>query len=310
MPDMSAVIPGGAPDKHQAVQAMFGRIAGRYDLMNTLMTGGTDRLWRHLTAHAAGLPPGGLALDVGTGTGDLALDLVRTTPGGRAIGLDYTGPMVARAPGKAAERGLGDRTDWVRGDGQRLPFADDVFDAATSAFVLRNFSDLDAAFAEMARVVKPGARVVSLEISPAARPLWRALFELYFQRLVPLVGRLVSGDAVAYRYLPASVAAFLTPEEVADVMARAGLTPLPAAAPSLWLGGDPSRGEAHRGRLSACLQGAASGDLATAPTTGRSESAWRLPAWRSAARPPAGSPGTCSRPGHTPSCWSGSRRAS
>jgi demethylmenaquinone methyltransferase/2-methoxy-6-polyprenyl-1,4-benzoquinol methylase len=93
--------------------------------------------------------------------------------------------------------------------------------------VLRNFADLDAAFGEMARVVKPGARVVALEISPAARAPWRALFALYFQRLVPLVGRLVSGDAEAYRYLPASVAAFLTPKQVAQVMARAGLTPLP-----------------------------------------------------------------------------------
>lgn len=223
---MSPVTPGGAPDKQRAVQAMFGRIAGRYDLMNRLMTGGTDRLWRHLTARAAALPPGGLALDVGTGTGDLALDLVTSAPEGRAIGLDYTGPMLALAPAKAEARGLAERTGWVRADGQRLPFPDSTFDAATSAFVLRNFSDLDTAFAEMARVVKPGARVVSLEISPASQPLWRALFECYFHGLVPLVGRLVSGDAVAYRYLPASVAAFLTPAEVAEVMGRAGLTPL------------------------------------------------------------------------------------
>jgi demethylmenaquinone methyltransferase/2-methoxy-6-polyprenyl-1,4-benzoquinol methylase len=223
---MSSVTPGGAPDKHAAVQAMFGRIAGRYDLMNTLMTGGTDRLWRDVTARAAGLPPGGLALDVGTGTGDMALDLVRVTPNGRVIGLDYTAAMLARAPRKAAARGLAGRAAWVRGDGQRLPFPDDTFAAVTSAFVLRNFASLDQAYAEMARVVKPGGRVVALEISPASGPTWRALFELYFHRLVPLVGRLVSGDPVAYRYLPASVAAFLTPDEVVAVMRSAGLAPL------------------------------------------------------------------------------------
>jgi demethylmenaquinone methyltransferase / 2-methoxy-6-polyprenyl-1,4-benzoquinol methylase len=224
---VSNVTPGGAPDKHTAVQAMFSRIAGRYDLMNTLMTGGTDRLWRDVTARAAGLPPFGLALDVGTGTGDLALDLLRVAPGGRVIGLDYTAAMLARAPGKARSRGLTARTAWVRGDGQRLPFPDNTFDAVTSAFVLRNFADLGAAYAEMTRVVKPGGRVVALEISPASRPVWRALFETYFQQLVPLIGGLVSGDPVAYRYLPASVAAFLTPDEVIAVMRAAGLAPLP-----------------------------------------------------------------------------------
>jgi demethylmenaquinone methyltransferase/2-methoxy-6-polyprenyl-1,4-benzoquinol methylase len=225
---MSTVTPGGAPDKRAAVQGMFGRIAGRYDLMNTLMTGGLDRLWRSITARAAQLPAGGLALDVGTGTGDLALDLARSVPGGRVIGLDYTGQMLARAPGKASAQGLAEHTGWVRGDGQALPFADGAFDAVTSAFVLRNFADIGQAYAEMARVVRPGGRVVALEISPASRPLWREAFRLYFHSLVPLVGRLVTGDPVAYSYLPASVDAFLSPDQVQDVMRRAGLEPLPA----------------------------------------------------------------------------------
>jgi demethylmenaquinone methyltransferase/2-methoxy-6-polyprenyl-1,4-benzoquinol methylase len=224
---MSSVTPGGAPDKRVAVQAMFGRIAGSYDLMNRIMTGGLDRLWRARTADAAGLPDGGLALDVGTGTGDLAFDLAGMMPGGRVIGLDYTAPMLALAPDKALARGLAERTGWVQGDGQALPFGDGAFDAVTSAFVLRNFADIDAAYREMARVVKPGGRVVALEISPQSQRVWRELFQLYFGKVVPLAGRLISGDPVAYSYLPASVAAFLTPAQVADVMTAAGLTPLP-----------------------------------------------------------------------------------
>jgi len=224
---MTAATPSPAPDKHAAVQAMFGRIAGRYDAMNTLMTGGLDRRCRRWTAEAASVPAGGLVLDVGTGTGDLALDVARLTPAGHVVGLDYTAPMLARAPRKAARRGLAGRTSWARGDGQRLPFPDDAFDAVTSAFVLRNFADLGGAYAEMARVVRPGRRVVALELSPDAAPGWRPVFELYFQRVVPRLGALIAGDVDAYTYLPASVAAFLPPIAVAAIMRDAGLVPLP-----------------------------------------------------------------------------------
>jgi len=222
---MSTASPGGSPDKYTAVNAMFGRIAGRYDVMNALMTGGLDRVWRRWTVQAACLPAGGIALDVGTGTGDLALNLAERVPGARVIGLDYTAPMLALAPAKAARRPEGARTSWVLGDGQRLPFPDATFDAVTSAFVLRNFVDLSAAFREMARVTRPGGRVVALEIAPDAAPIWRAAFELYFQHVVPRLGRLIAGDAVAYTYLPDSVAQFLDTASVARLMAEAGLAP-------------------------------------------------------------------------------------
>lgn len=231
---MAGVSPYGDPDKHAAVQTMFGRIAGRYDLMNRLMTGGLDGLWRRRTAHEAATPDGGFALDVGTGTGDLAFALARSAAGARVVGIDYTAPMLARAPGKAARAHLADRSAWARADGHRLPFADGTFDSVSSAFVLRNFSDLDGAYREMARVVRPGGRVVALEICPPTSAFWRVAFQLYFNRVIPLLGRVISGDGGAYRYLPASAAAFLTPSGVAERMRLGGLT---ALAPRRLMGG-------------------------------------------------------------------------
>jgi len=225
---MSRVVPYDAADKHAAVRTMFDRIADRYDLMNRVMTGGMDGRWRRVAAAEAALPAGGRALDVGTGTGDLAFELARSAEGARVIGVDYTGGMLAHAPGKASAHGLLGRTAFARGDGHRLPFADASFDAVTSAFVLRNLADLGAAYAEMARVTRPGGRVVALEISPVAGTLWSALFNAYFRHVVPRLGALLSGDAGAYRYLPASAAAFLAPDGVSETMRRAGLEPLPA----------------------------------------------------------------------------------
>lgn len=210
-------------EKARFVAGMFARIAGRYDLMNRLMTGGRDRWWRELTARLAtrGLGPGP-ALDVATGTGDLALALARQ-PGVRAVvGLDLVGEMLARARRKAKAPPA--PVAWVRGDALALPFADASFICATSAFSMRNVASVPRALAEMARVVRPGGRVAVLEIVPLrdAGPLgWAVRF--YFHRLIPLLGRLVAGDAEAYRYLPASVEAFLPPEGLARQMEGAGL---------------------------------------------------------------------------------------
>lgn len=224
---MAAVSPGGAPDKHAAVRRMFGRIAWRYDAMNAVMTAGMDRRWRTAAIRRAALPSGGRALDIGTGTGDLAVALACGAQGVTVVGLDYTLPMLRLAPRKARGRSVGGRTSWVLGDGHVLPFADAAFDAVTSAFVLRNFADLPAALAEMARVTRPGGRVVALEIAPDAARWWRPVFNLYFQHVVPVLGALVAGDRTAYTYLPASVAAFLDADAVARRMAEAGLEPLP-----------------------------------------------------------------------------------
>jgi demethylmenaquinone methyltransferase/2-methoxy-6-polyprenyl-1,4-benzoquinol methylase len=207
---------------------MFGRIARRYDLMNTLMTGGQDALWRRHAVRAARPPRDGRALDVGTGTAKLALALARAMPGGRVVGVDVAEPMLRQALPTArrdpATHQVSHRLSLALADALALPFPDASFDCATTAFMIRNVADVGAAFAELRRVVRPGGRVVCLELTQPRVPFWGPLFALYFGYAVPLVGKLVAGDAAAYSYLPESVAAFLRPEGVAAEMARAGLS--------------------------------------------------------------------------------------
>jgi demethylmenaquinone methyltransferase/2-methoxy-6-polyprenyl-1,4-benzoquinol methylase len=212
----------GAPGRLPApeVQAMFDRIAPRYDLLNRVMTAGLDRRWREAAAAAADVAAGESALDVCTGTGDLAFALSgRVTPRGRVVGADFAENMLERARLKAAERR--DDVTFVKADALALPFADGEFDAATVAFGIRNVADLDAGIAEMARVVRPGGRVVILEIT-TPRHL-RRFYQLWFDRVVPLLGKLLGRDGAAYGYLPASVKRFPEPPQLAAAMAGGGL---------------------------------------------------------------------------------------
>jgi demethylmenaquinone methyltransferase/2-methoxy-6-polyprenyl-1,4-benzoquinol methylase len=201
------------------VRAMFDRIAPRYDLLNRAMTAGLDGRWRRAAAAAADVAAGDRALDVCTGTGDLAFALAdRVTPSGEVVGVDFAERMLDRARAKAEHR-PGIRFEAA--DALDLPFADDAFDAATVAFGIRNVDDLDRGLAEMARVVRPGGRVVILEITTPAR--MRRFYELWFDRVVPRLGRMLGRDAAAYAYLPASVRRFPGPPELAARMAAAGL---------------------------------------------------------------------------------------
>jgi demethylmenaquinone methyltransferase/2-methoxy-6-polyprenyl-1,4-benzoquinol methylase len=202
---------------------MFARIAPRYDRMNRVMTAGRDQAWRRRAARLAAPPPGSLALDLATGTGDLARALLASTAVRGVVGVDFVEAMVRLGREKLAR--LGERrVRFVVGDALALPFEDGAFGCVASAFLLRNLADLPAGLAEMRRVTAPGGAVVALEITRPTLPGWRGLFRLYFHRVVPAVGALVAGDRAAYTYLPRSVEAFVTPAELARLMAAAGLT--------------------------------------------------------------------------------------
>jgi demethylmenaquinone methyltransferase/2-methoxy-6-polyprenyl-1,4-benzoquinol methylase len=213
------------------VRDMFGRIAHRYDLMNRLMTLGRDRAWRRYTVQQLGLDnrsPGSV-LDVATGTGDLALETLHQHPGTQVYGLDFVPQMLVLAQQKAAAVGQNvpggpepQTLHFLGGDALRLPFAARMFDGVVTGFALRNVTDIPAAFAEMARVTRPGGRVACLEIAKPRTPLFRHLFALYFYRLVPLLGGWITGQRSAYTYLPHSLTAFLTPDEIVQVMRRTG----------------------------------------------------------------------------------------
>ena len=201
---------------------MFTRIAGRYDVMNALMTGGRHHAWRRLAARAVVAAPPGPVLDVATGTADLALAVVRLAPERTVIGVDFSDGMLREARRKLLSPPPG-RAPLLAADALALPFRDRTFAAVASAFLLRNLEDLDAGFAEMRRVTMRGGRVVALDIVQPSLPGWTPLFNLYFRRLVPAIGTLVAGDRQAYTYLPQSVARFVTPPELSRLMEKAGL---------------------------------------------------------------------------------------
>jgi demethylmenaquinone methyltransferase / 2-methoxy-6-polyprenyl-1,4-benzoquinol methylase len=220
---------------------MFDRIAGVYDLMNTAMTAGLHHRWRARAVDLAGVGPGSRVLDVATGTGDLALELARRVgPHGEVVGSDFAEAMLDRARTKAGRAGglaVCPRFEWA--DAMQLPYDEDSFDAATVGFGARNFEDLARGLTEMVRVVRPGGRVVVLEITNPTRAPLSLFYGLWFDRAVPLLGRLAGalgtltarlrGDepdasiSAAYSYLPNSVKRFPSPSALAAEMERAGL---------------------------------------------------------------------------------------
>jgi demethylmenaquinone methyltransferase / 2-methoxy-6-polyprenyl-1,4-benzoquinol methylase len=193
---------------------MFDRIAGVYDRMNSVMTAGMHHRWRERAADLARVGPGSRALDVATGTGDLAIELARR--GASVTGVDFAEAMLEVARAKAPH------VAFEPGDALALPYEDAAFDAVTVGFGARNFSDLDRGLREMTRVVRPGGRVVVLEITAPARAPLSWFFRLWFDRVVPVLGRLAA-EPDAYTYLPSSVRRFPGPAELAARLAAAGL---------------------------------------------------------------------------------------
>jgi demethylmenaquinone methyltransferase / 2-methoxy-6-polyprenyl-1,4-benzoquinol methylase len=199
------------------VRAMFDRIARVYDRMNSVMTAGMDDRWRQRAAQLAALGPGERALDVATGTGDLAVALKqRVGPSGEVVGLDFSEPMLELAREKAPD------VRFEAGNALELPYGDAEFHAVTVGFGARNFADLQRGLAEMARVTRPGGRVVVLEITTPQRPPLSWFFRFWFDGAVPALGRL-AGDSAAYSYLPSSVRRFPGPAELAAELVAAGL---------------------------------------------------------------------------------------
>ena len=202
------------------MQEMFDRIAGRYELLNALMSAGLNRIWNKKALQATGLRPGGRALDLACGTGSLTRDLAkRVGSEGYVLGMDFSKEMI-----EAAKKRPASNVEYLLGDATDLQGVEDgSFDAATIAYGARNIPNLDALFGEMARAVRPGGRVVCLEIARPRGRFFATFYGLWFDRLVPWLGAKVSGDAWAYSYLPESVKAFVAPGELAEIMRRNGL---------------------------------------------------------------------------------------
>lgn len=199
---------------------MFGRIAGRYDLMNHLMTFGRDQAWHREVVRRAVLPQGGRLLDIGSGTGGIVGAACKHHPGLTAVAADFTFAMMDAGRRRLAGYPIG----WCGADALALPFADNTFDAVTSGYLIRNVVDIEKAFREQVRVLRPGGSVVCLDTSPPPAGPLKPLISLYLQIVIPLAGRVIGGDRDAYRYLPESTQQFLAPEALMDCMRTAGLT--------------------------------------------------------------------------------------
>lgn len=211
--------------KADEVRTMFDRIARRYDLMNKVMTLGIDRRWRHAAIRAAAVDPSTRALDVCCGTGDISF-LLAEAGAERVTGLDFSPNMLDQA--RRRQRNHRDpagskRIDFLQGDALALPFDDDSFDVVTVSFGVRNVEDVPLAFREFARVARPGARIVCLEITRPKSRLANWFYDVWFDRVVPMLGAIVSRDKAAYTYLPESTRTFPRPPQLAEIIRAAGI---------------------------------------------------------------------------------------
>lgn len=216
--------PAQAPDKSRStIAGMFDAIAGRYDFLNHLLSGGIDRRWRRQAIASLQLTGTERVLDLCTGTADLAITAVRARRGAaRVVGVDFAAAMLGVGADKLRREHLDDRIRLVRGDATRIPIARASVDAITIAFGIRNVENVAAACAEMARVLKPGGRVAILEFAVPTVPVWRSLYGWYLRVVLPRIGRAISQHNAAYGYLPASIDAFAPPDELMKFLRHAG----------------------------------------------------------------------------------------
>jgi demethylmenaquinone methyltransferase / 2-methoxy-6-polyprenyl-1,4-benzoquinol methylase len=218
--------PASGTDKRpDRIAGMFDQIAGRYDLLNTVLSGGLDRYWRYRAIRTLGFTGAETLLDVCTGTADVALGAARAKAGAaRVVGVDFAGAMLAHGLDKVRAGGLGSRVRLVRGDAMRLPVADETVDGVTVAFGIRNVQRPEDACREMLRVLRPGGRLAILEFGLPIVPAVRPLYLWYFNHILPRIGRLVSRHEGAYTYLPQSVGSFPWGQGFASMLSDAGFT--------------------------------------------------------------------------------------
>jgi demethylmenaquinone methyltransferase / 2-methoxy-6-polyprenyl-1,4-benzoquinol methylase len=219
MMDGHPIHPGETSAKEQArkVQAMFGEIAPRYDLMNRLMTGGQDINWRRLVIRLAQIPTTGQVLDLGAGTGDLTREALRQVPGCQSVAADFTLEMM-----QAGKKLPGPRLTWACADALNLPYPAETFDAVVSGFLLRNVTDLAQALAEQYRVLRPGGRIVTLDTTRPRKSLLSPLIRFHMRQVIPFLGGLLTGSRDAYVYLPSTSENFLLAEDLREKMEEAG----------------------------------------------------------------------------------------
>ncbi len=211
-----------AAEKGARVQALFGRVAARYDLMNDLMSGGIHRIWKDTMLRHLAPRDGETILDVAGGTGDIAFRIAKRAAGAKVLVLDLTPEMLAVGRDRALDHGLLDQLCWLAGDAQALPFPDRSLNAYTIAFGLRNVTDPALALAEAHRVLKPGGRLLCLEFSTVILPILDRLYDLYSFRVLPVLGAVVARDRAGYQYLVESIRRFPPQEELGAMMQAAG----------------------------------------------------------------------------------------
>lgn len=212
-----------AKDKGAYVEEMFTSIAPYYDSLNRLLSFSRDRYWRRIAVSHMTLPNGGLALDICTGTADVALEIVRQFPKARRIlGVDFCEPMLRIGQEKVGRAGMKERIRLIVARAEALPFREETFDATIVAFGVRNYGEIKEGLEEMARVTRKDGRAIVLDFSTPPGPAFQRLYHFYFHRILPLLGRAISGNPEAYSYLPMSVSWFPSPGELQDLMLKAG----------------------------------------------------------------------------------------
>lgn len=210
-------------EKEMYVQSVFAAIAHRYDFLNTALSFNQDKYWRQVAVAKAALPASGKALDVCCGTGMLSIELAKSAQGATVTGLDFSAEMLAIGQENITKSGYKDAINLLQGNAMELPFPDDTFDCATIGFALRNVPDIKQVIAEMRRVVKPGGRVVSLELAKPSAFGFKQLYYFYFEHLLPLLGKLGVGVDGPYRWLPESLRLFPHQQVIREYFTETGL---------------------------------------------------------------------------------------